>query len=71
MPAKAHSESEAKKFDPLMVKMRVFDVKKDEEIRSRVFDYNDFELRKWYGKTVIWALMQGHAIELVQANADA
>lgn len=58
---------EKQNFDPLMVTMRVFDAKTEDEIRKRTFDYNDFELRKWYGKTVIWALMHGHAIELEPA----
>lgn len=71
MPASDNNTSDHKaKFDPLIVKMRVYDVAKDEEIRSRTFDYNDFDLRKWYGKTVIWALMNGHAIELVAAATE-
>ena len=54
-------------FGPLQVTMRVFDVKSDEEIRKRTFNYNDIELRSWYGKTVIWALKHGYAIELEPA----
>lgn len=60
-----------RRFGKLIVKMRVYDIKTDSEIRSRIFDYNDLELRKWYGKLVIWALSQGHAIELVKEDADA
>jgi len=64
------NEDTKTKFGPLVVTMRVYDVATDEEIRKRTFDYNDLELRKWYGKTVIWALMNGYAIELVKADKD-
>lgn len=60
-----------RRFNKLLVKMRVYNVVNDEEIRSRIFDYNDFELRGWYQRTVIWALLNSHAIELVKADADA
>lgn len=59
-----------RRFEKLLVKMRVYNVATDEEIRSRSFDYNDFELRNWYQRTVIWALLHGHAIELVKADAE-
>lgn len=59
-----------KRFGTLMVTMRVFNIATDEEIRARTFNYNDLELRKWYGKTVIWALLSGHVIELVTQAAD-
>lgn len=58
------------RFGKLMVTMRVFDIKTDEEIRKRTFNYNDLELRKWYGKNLIWAISNGHAVELVGAAAE-
>ena len=58
------------RFGKLMVTMRVFNVKTDEEIRKRTFNYNDLELRKWYGKNLIWAISNGYAVELVGVEAD-
>jgi hypothetical protein len=59
-----------KRFGDLIVTMRVFDIKTSNEIRCRTFNYNDLELRKWYGKVIIWALTNGCAIELVKADAE-
>lgn len=58
------------RFGPLMVKARVYNVATEEEIRSRIFDYNLIELRRWWGKTLIWAIKNGHAIELVAVEAE-
>lgn len=54
-----------------MVTMRVFGVKTDDEIRKRTFNYNDLELRKWWGKNLIWAIANGFAVEIVAAEADS
>lgn len=67
----ARAQERIDRFGPLKVTMRVFDVKTDEEIRKRTFNYNDLELRKWWGKNLIWAITNGYAVEIIGAEADA
>lgn len=64
------AQAQLDRFGPLPVVGRVYDVKTDEEIRKRKFNYNDLEMRKWWGKNVIWALSNGYAVELVKAEND-
>lgn len=72
LPEKNQQEAQKRldRFGPLKVTMRVFDVKTDQEIRKRTFNYNDLELRKWWGKNLIWAIVNGYAVEIVGAEND-
>lgn len=60
----------AKAPQKLPVRLRVFDVKADIEIRCMDFNYNSRHHRKRISKTTFWALSSGHAVELVKVADD-
>lgn len=71
MPAPLTEKKHERRFPPLLVVARVFDISSDTEIRRREFDYNDQDLRKWYVESLtVWAVTHGYAVELVAIEHD-
>lgn len=52
------------------VRLRVFDIAADKEIRCFEHNYNSRHHRARIAKTMFWALNSGHAIELIRIQDD-
>lgn len=62
-------KAEAPRFDPLPARAIVREIKSDKAVREHDFDFNNFAKRRWLTKLLVWALFNGHSVEII-ATAD-
>lgn len=62
---------ERRKFkEPLMLKVLIFDIEQDKQIREHIIDFANREKRKWLSSVVVWATLNRKLVEVVNMEDD-
>ena len=62
---------ERRKFrEPLMLKILVFDIALDKQIREHVVDFSVGDKRKWLSGLVVWATKNNKSVEVLNVEDD-
>lgn len=56
--------------EPLLIRVLVHDLRKDETIRELTTNINDADARKWLLRVMLWAFREHHSVELLTAEDD-
>ncbi len=64
------SEVRSKKHRPLFVKVYVFDCDTENQIRDLKVDLSNGEKKDWLFDLVLWATLNGKAVEIVNCKND-
>ena len=62
---------ERKKFkEPLILKVLIFDIELDKQIREHIVDFSVRDKRKWLSSVVVWATLNNKSVEVYNIEDD-
>jgi hypothetical protein len=64
------SERQRKHHKPLYLKVMVFEVKNDIQIRERRLDFANSNQKDWLYDLVLWATLNGKSVEIINEKDD-
>jgi hypothetical protein len=57
--------------DPMELIITIFDLKKDQEIRRHEINFHNSVKRRWLQKLMVWAVTNGHTVEIYNKSDRA
>lgn len=54
----------------LNIKVLVFDIATDTQIREHELNYNNGEKRRWLAQLIVWACNNGKSVEILNVGDD-
>jgi phage-related holin len=59
-----------REYKTVIVVLRIIDVQTDQVEKETIKNIDSRERREWISKTVLWAMMNGKYVEIINKNDD-